>query len=204
MYRQLILVQKMKSLRQLFIALVACSAVTAGMAAPVIDQNQPNAPVYMAAFGQGNLAQSFQQTGSNISGAGIFLQQGQGTTGNITIALHASLNGPVLASGTAFGTQGSWVDVFWSPFATTANTTYFLEFLSDNNSLGIAGDVNNPYAFGNVFANFGFGSFGSFDYTFRTYSDDASNSVPEPAGLALVGLGLVAIAASRRKVAQAK
>jgi hypothetical protein len=194
--------QKMKSLSQLLVALVASLAVTASMAAPVIDQNQPNTPAFMASFSQGGLAQSFQQTGPNVAGAGVFLQAGQGTTGNITIELHSAINSAVLATGTAVGTQGSWVDVFWTPFAVSANTTYFLEFFSDNRNLGIAGDTGNPYAFGNVFAN-NFGSFPSFDYTFRTYTDNA-NSVPEPAGLALVGLGLVAVAVSRRKAAQSK
>jgi hypothetical protein len=195
----------MKSLSQLLVALIASLAVSAAMAAPVLDQNQASNTDNMANFSQGGLAQSFQQTGPNVAGAGIFLTKAEpqaiATSGNITIELHSTLNGPALATGTAFGTQGSWVDVFWTPFAVSANTTYFLEFFSDNGNLGIAGDTRNPYAFGQVYANGGFGSFPGFDYTFRTFSDDA-NSVPEPAGLALVGLGLVAIAASRRKAAQ--
>lgn len=193
----------MKSLSKLLLTLIASVAVSVAMAAPVIDQNQPNTPNFMARFSQLDLAQSFQQTGSNISGAGIFLQAGQSTSGNITIELHGSLAGPALATGTANGTQGSWVDVFWSPFATTTGTTYFLEFFSDNQNLGIAGDGQNPYAFGNTFGNAGFQSFVNFDYTFRTYTEPA-NSVPEPTGLALVGLGLLAVAASRRRAKQAK
>ena len=45
----------------------------------IIDQNQPSGPVYMAAFAQLDLAQSFQPTYSNMVGAGILLQPGAGT-----------------------------------------------------------------------------------------------------------------------------
>ncbi len=38
-----------------------------------IDQNQPSGPIYMAGFGQGDLAQSFMQSYDNIAGAGILV-----------------------------------------------------------------------------------------------------------------------------------
>jgi hypothetical protein len=51
-----------------------------------------------------------------------------------------------------------------------------------------------------VYANSGYGSFPSYDYTFRTYSDNAfGNNVPEPASMALVGLGLGAAMLGRRR-----
>ena len=56
-----------------------------------IDQNQPDGSVYMAAFSQTCLAQSFQQTHDNIAGAGIKLQSGVGSSDNVTIQLWTGL-----------------------------------------------------------------------------------------------------------------
>jgi len=139
-----------------------------------IDQNQPNGPVYMAAFSQTDLAQSFIQTHGNISGAGILLQPGIGSTDTVTIQLWDNLpnaGGVMLTEATAIGVAGTWVDVFWTAFTITPGTTYYLVF-TGNTTLGIAGDTSNPYPFGMVYANPGFSSFPSFDYAFRTYYDD--------------------------------
>jgi hypothetical protein len=135
----------------------------------VIDQNQPSGPAYMAAFAQGSLAQSFQQTNANISGAGIFLWAGAGSSDMVTISVWDNLTTPtVIATGSATGTAGQWVDVYWTPVTITPATTYYLVF-TGNTTLGIAGDLNNPYPYGNVFANAGYQPFTAFDYTFRTY-----------------------------------
>lgn len=167
----------------------------------ITDQNQDSATVYMAGFGQADLAQSFQQSADNIAGAGIFLQANIGSTDMVTISLWDALpNGPanMLASASAIGTQGSWVDVFWDPVAILADTTYYLVFTSANRTLGIAGSTSNPYDRGQVYANAGFGSFVDFDYTFRTYADD-SFSVPEPGTLLLFVLGVASIRLVNRK-----
>ena len=138
-----------------------------------IDQNQPSGPTYMAGFVQGDLAQSFMQTNGNIAGAGILLQTGIGSTDNVTIQLWDLLpnaGGTMLTEATATGTAGSWVDVYWSAVPITPMTTYYLVFVG-NTTLGISGDLNNPYPNGNVFANPGFGPFPEYDYGFRTYYD---------------------------------
>lgn len=178
------------------VVLTVTLAVAAGAQADLIDQNQPNSPVYMAGFGQTDLAQSFQtQLYNKISGAGIFLQPGVGGTDNVNISLWDKLpnqGGSKLATGSAQGTQGNWVDIFWSPISINPNQTYYLVF-DGNTSLGIAGDTGNPYAFGQVYANPGFQSFPSFDYTFRTWVP-----VPTPASAAVLGLGGLAAARRRR------
>jgi len=161
---------------------LALALVVAGPAiANTIDQNQPSGPVYMAGFAQGDLAQSFQQSNTNMSGAGILLQAGIGSSDNVIITLYDALpnqGGVVLAQGNAQGTQGQWVDVFWPAVPVTPGVTYFIVF-TGNTSLGITGDTNNPYPYGQVYANTGFGSFPNFDYAFRTYYDEGGTPTEE-------------------------
>lgn len=173
-----------------------------GASAQVIDQNQPLAEVHMAAFQQTDLAQSFVQSTGGIAGAGIFLQPGVGLNGTVTINLWTllpnAIGAQMLASGSAFGTNGEWVDVFWSAVSITAGQTYYLEFTADA-PLGIAGSTNDPYAGGQVYANGGFQSFPTFDYTFRTYSGTPGAVVPEPITMVLLGSGLVGIGGAARR-----
>jgi hypothetical protein len=135
----------------------------------------------MAAFSQGDLAQSFKQTNSNISGAGILLQAGIGASDIVTISLWTLLpnqgGAVMLASASATGTAGQWVDVFWGFVPIAPATTYYLVF-TGNMTLGIAGDTNNPYPNGQVYANPPYQSWPYFDYAFRTYYNDATATAP--------------------------
>lgn len=154
------------------LAPLALAALAAPLSAQTIDVNQPNDFAYMAAFSQGDLAQSFIPNVANCSGAGIFARAGIGSPEDITIALYDALptaGGTQLATGTSPGTPGTWVDVFWSAVPVTPGTTYYLVFTSNFNTMGISGDTANPYLGGQVYANPGYGSFPTFDYTFRTY-----------------------------------
>jgi hypothetical protein len=163
----------MRHLLTFALAIVATCVFALPATANLIDQNQPSGPVYMAAFSQTDLAQSFMQTNDNISGAGILLQAGVGGTDNVTISVWTGLpnaGGTMLATASAQGTQGQWVDVFWGYTAITPGVTYYLVF-DGNTTLGIAGDTNNPYPNGHVFANPGYQPFPGFDYAFRTYYD---------------------------------
>ena len=180
-------------------AIALSGLVIMSMAAPasagdyILDQNQPNANVYMAAFSQTDLAQSFQQSADNIAGAGIYLYL-YGNPGNVTISLWDALpnqGGTQLASGTDVGAPDSWFDVYWDPVSVTSGVTYYLVFTDESTGMGIAGDTNNPYPYGHVFANAGFQPFPQYDYTFRTWA------IPAPGALAL--LGLAGLARTRRR-----
>lgn len=181
-------------------ALLVCA--TAASAADVVDQSATLNITHIAAFAQTDLAQSFQQSAANISGAGIFLQSDVGTTDTVSISLWDKLPNEVgamqLASASGPGTQGSWFDVFWSPVSVTPDTTYYLAF-SGNSTLGISGYAGNGYTRGNVFANPGFGSFPSYDYAFRTYASVSSVPEPESYAMLLAGLGVLGFVGKRRR-----
>jgi hypothetical protein len=192
-----------KYLAAAFLTGAACAMPA--QATDFVDQSDPVANAYMAGFAQGGLAQSFAPSGSNVSGAGLFLVNGVGTTDTVTISLWTDLpdqaGATLLASASTTGSAGSWADVFWSPVSVAANQTYFLLF-SGNNTLGAAGDTQNNYVSGHTYANTGFGSYPGYDYTFRTYTSDAVSPSPEPASWALMlgGFGMVGGALrSRRK-----
>lgn len=134
-------------------------------ATPFIDQQANINACNMANFSQGDLAQSFQQSAATIAGAGIFLTPYQGSTDTVTISLWNNLpnaTGTMLTQASVSGTAGQWADVFWSPVSIVANTTYYLVF-GGNRTLGIAGDTNNGYGRGQVYANTGYGSFIEYD-----------------------------------------
>lgn len=204
-------------------ALFVCTA--AASASNVIDQNQPNNDGDVAEFSAGGMAQSFQQAASNISGAGLhlsyMLDPSTGTVasvhGLVTISLWDGLPNAAgaheLASASATGTSGEWVDVFWSPVAVTPDTTYFLVFKDDATLRGATGGVYAPtagfttdYSRGMLYSGSGFQANPASDYTFRTYASDsyvAPSPVPEPDTYAmlLAGLGMVGFIGKRRKTA---
>ena len=180
-------------------ALGTMLAVSASQAGLIVDQNQPNGSIYMAAFNQTDLAQSFQTQQNSMAtvGAGVLLQPNIGTTDTVVIELWTTLpngGGTMLRSGSAVGTAGEWVDVFWDEggILLDANVTYYLHF-TGNLTLGIAGETTNPYAFGQVYANAGFQGFEDFDYAFRTWV------VPAPGAVALLGLAGLTCGRRRRE-----
>lgn len=178
-----------------FLGISLAAMTSQALAQEAIDQDQPDGSTYMAGFAQGDLAQSFMQAGDNISGADILLQEGVGSTDTVTISLWDNLpnaGGTMLTQGSTQGTAGTWAEVDWAPYAITPETTYYLVF-TGNSTLGITGNVDNPYSRGQVYANSGFSSYPDFDYGFRTWT-----MVPAPSSLALMGLGGIAFARRRR------
>lgn len=176
---------------QLAVACVAVLVATAGQANAgiIVDQSQLEDTAYIAAFSQTGLAQSFQQSFDNITGASVKLQGGVGSgVGDITIDLYDSLpnaGGILLGTGTDFGVASGEFAVidFGSVISVVPDTTLYLVFSSSNSSLGLSGSTSNPYSRGQVFAT-AYDSFPSYDYTFETFAE-----VPEPSSLALFGIG---------------
>lgn len=168
----------------------------------VIDQNSDSALVPMASFNQGGLVQSFEQSAPNISGAGIFVGWIDGSStvgGNIYISLWDSLPDQPGANKLTSGFSSvddnyiGWIDVFWDPISTLANTTYYLAFETDTSNTAINGDIFNPYPKGATYAN-SYSLYPDYDYTFRTYT--AITTVPEPESYAMLFVGMALITAS--------
>jgi hypothetical protein len=178
----------------LFVMLLAVSMAPAIAQAQVIDQDQPSGPTYMAGFSQTDLAQSFIPGLAESVGAGIFLEPGVGTSDTVIIQLWTDLpnvgGAVMLASGSAVGTAGSWVDVSWPAVTLTLGQTYYLVF-TGNTTLGISGDTADPYPDGQVYANPGYESFPTFDYTFRTWASLAAVNIPTTSGPGIVILSLL-------------
>lgn len=200
----------MNRLQQMTIAAAIALGGGAASAANVIDQNAPTKVDYypLTVFSFGDVAQSFQQSATNISGAGIFLFPNWGTTDVVTISLWDNLpNQSVakrLATASEKGTQGTWFDVFWEPVSITPDTTYYLVFEGTTNTLAISGDPSGGgYSRGMMFSSSGylgpFAGFPNYDHAFRTYASVPSVPEPETYALMLAGLCLVGWAARRRQ-----
>jgi hypothetical protein len=139
-----------------------------------VDQSQPVDSGLAETFLTPGLAQSFRPAVSNINGAAIRLASSLGAgDGVVAISLWNNLpnvKGAIqLAFGTALGSPGETVSVYWPPVPVTPGVKYFLVFASLNRGLGIAANNNlDAYPAGEAYAN-NYSPFGSVDYTFQTY-----------------------------------
>lgn len=200
-----IFMNKIPTARALTAASLTFGSLVGGVnAATILDQEQTVTTVAVAQFGSSvDLAQSFQQSGDTISGAGIFVSD-FGTaipTAMFTISLFDALpndGGTQIASGNTVGMNESWADVSWTPVPIIPDTEYFLVFESSEPNYGIRGGGTisvDVYSRGLVYAGPGFPALPDFDYAFRTFADP----IPEPSSALLLGLGSLGITFRRRR-----
>jgi hypothetical protein len=209
--------------------LVLTSVFASGIAAAAtIDQVTGVGVPYSGVNNLSGKLQEFTPTQNNVAGGGFYFSklykdaQGLDVPVNMTIAVWNGLpgTGSVIASGTALLSKTGWLDAFWSPVSIVPGASYYLALTTAgvplNSSSNPANGGTEPVVNGGFF-NYSGNSYqynptnpppkGSlqgpygFDWSFRTYYDDAPSPVPLPAAawLLLSGLGGLGFLGRRRK-----
>jgi hypothetical protein len=181
-------------------AAVAVVALPAS-ATTVVDQSQ-TVGRYAFAYLNGTTitSQSFKAGYGNTVGAGVFLSTYTSGTAAVTLKILSGLpssGAQVIASGTATGTSGNWVDVSWAQAALVVGQTYWLSATA-NNPMVVAYGPSDAYTGGDAYI--GSNAYRGVDLTFRTYANDAVAAVPEAGtwGMMIAGFGVMGFSLRRR------
>ncbi len=141
------------------------------------DQSSLVDTTCVARFVQYGLAQSFIPSEPFSCGGMVVLRPSFGSPGTVTIELWDGLpnaGGTMMASGAdPAAAPGGVASVTWPPVSVTPGNTYYLLFTADvaGEGMCIGGDLNNPYPFGNVFANPAYNPYATFDFAFEAFGD---------------------------------
>lgn len=187
-------------LKPILTALALCMAVSSAAAAPVIDQQAINLDI--SGFSGTGWQQSVTvgMTGQLV---GLEIYVSGASSGTVKLfSGGAWQGGAALGSDTVTSAAGGWTYI-----DLTAENLYFtvgdVFSFAPSVSTGLTGSNSNAGAYAGGLAVFNSGSnlfytSGEYDLAFRTYVE-AAGAIPEPGGIALVGLGLGCLAFARKR-----
>lgn len=217
--------EKIMRVLSTFLSIAAAASIASSPAAAqrVIDQNQPVTSWVYANLASGWAGQTFVQSGANLSGIGLFLQNYYDfyvATGPVEFRLFDRVpnggNNPVLLESisqeVAIDHTGQWVDFFFDPIDVVPGQIFFfavtghgdVSFVQTHSGFKLDGST---YANGQGYQAKGtsdptspYDPIPESDLAFRTYTTLADPiSTPEPASITLLATGLIGIAGVLRR-----